>query len=631
MAEISVSQLEKYYGATPVLRGVSFDIQAGEKVAILGANGAGKTTLLKILAGQLEYDGGQVTVAKGRRLGVIDQIPVYPAGWSVEQVLRSAYAEIENLRQEMARLEEQMSRGQADAALLARYGEAEQRLESLGGYELDYQVDKVANGLQISREMRRQPFALLSGGEQTRVNLARMILEQTEILFLDEPTNHLDLEAVDWLGRFLEEYAGTVLTISHDRYFLDQCCQRIIELVDGRCEFYAGSYSYYAEEKKLRYLRRMAEYQNQQEELRRLEEMARRFHSWSTEKMHKKAFAVEKRIARMSVSERPRTVRRMTATFGQMDYETQELLKVKDLTKGYGGRTLFSHLTFTIRNGDRVALLGRNGAGKTTLLRILLGLETADEGKIIKGVGLKPGYLPQQVTFAHPGRTLVETLIDEKRVTAQTARNRLGAFCFSGEEQLKRVDQLSGGEKSRLRLCTLMYDPINLLVLDEPTNHLDIDSREWIEEAVENFHGTLLFVSHDRYFVSRFANRILSWDAEGQLIDHKGTYESYLEKCEQLAAQAAPAPREKKEKKEKKPKPAVRGGSKALAKQISALEREIDALESRAREIEQEQQRAATDPDKLMELMEEKEQCEAQLLDKMQTWEELSEQLAGAG
>ncbi len=621
MADISINGLNKFFGETQILRDITFDIFPGEKVAIVGPNGAGKTTLFRILTGEITYDSGTVSIAKDRTVGIINQIPVFEPGATVEEVLRSAFHRIRAVREQMAELEKQMQTS-TDPVLLTRYGALQQELETLGGYTLDVEVDKVCNGLEISRDMRTQQFEVLSGGEKTRVNLARIILENTDILLLDEPTNHLDLDAVEWLGNFLDSYEGTVVTISHDRYFLDQCCERIIELFEGRADFYAGSYSYYAEERQLRYERRMAEHQNQLEAVKRLEDQSRKMHQWGTEKMHKRAFSIDRRIARMTVADRPKKQKKLSMTFGDPDYETEEVLKVRGICKSFDGREILHDVTFNVKNGEKVAILGDNGTGKTTLLNIILGLEPADDGSVKKGDGLKPAYLPQVVTFENENRTLVDTLIYDKNVTPQTARNRLGRFQFSGEDQLKTVAKLSGGEKSRLRLCELMYDKLNMLVLDEPTNHLDILAREWIEEAVEGFTGTLLFVSHDRYFVSRFASRIIVLMEDGY-VDFTGNYEQYLAFREKKAAERAAAAPVKPKKVREKPK----GGTKPLEKKIAKLEREIAELEAQCADLDERMAQAGADAQKLMELSAERETADEALMEKMEQWEALSTEL----
>lgn len=625
MADITVQNLTKYYGDKLILSDITFDVQAGEKIAILGANGAGKTTLLHILAGRLDYDSGIVSIGDGRTVGMIDQMPSYPEHTTVEDVLKTAFKDAHIIEAQMKELEYKMSIEPENEDLLRRYGICQQKLDAMGGYNRDFEIDKVCNGLDIPKERRIQPFNQLSGGEKTRINLARIILEQTDILLLDEPTNHLDMEAVRWLGDYLESYAGTIVTVSHDRYFLDQCCERIIEVNDHKIEFYAGSYSFYAVERERRYEQKMREHENQMAEMKRLESVSRIMHEHGTEHLAKRAASIDKRIARMKVTDRPKKNKRMNVSFGDPNYETEEVLKVRDITKSYNGRTILQNVTFNVRNGERVAILGDNGAGKTTLLKILLGEETSDDGTIKKGVGLRPAYLPQQVKFENENRNLIDTLIYDKNVTMQTARNRLGAFQFSGEDQLKIVNKLSGGEKSRLRLCELMYDPLNMLILDEPTNHLDLMSREWIEEAVEAFTGTLLFVSHDRYFVERFATRVIYLE-NGKYIDFTGSYADFLNYRERLKASE---PVTQKQLKEKKEKPKQKGGTKNISKRLNVLEREITNLENEQAELDELINQSAADANKLMELLGKKEELEMSLLEKMEEWEKLSEELEG--
>ena len=637
MADISVQNLTKYYGDRLILQDVSFDIQQGEKVAILGANGAGKTTLLNILTGRLPYDGGHVSLGAGKNAGVIDQMPDFPPEATVEDVLRLAFRESDEVAAAMDALTDEMARKPDDASLLKRYAQLETRLEILGGYNRDFEIDRVCNGLEIPQAMRAQRFALLSGGEKTRINLARIILEQTDILLLDEPTNHLDMDAVDWLGNYLEGYRGTVMIISHDRWFIDQCCDRVIEIHDCTCDFYNGNYSYYAVERERRREEQLKHHEHEMAEKKRLEAVARIMHEHGTEHLAKRAASIEKRIARMKVTDRPKKDKKMTVTFGDPNYETEEVLKVRDITKSYNGRKILHDISFNIRNREKVALLGANGAGKTTLLKILLGEEEPDAGVIRKGVGLRPAYLPQQVHFANPHRNLIDTLIYDKNVSMQVARNRLGSFQFTGEQQMKTVDMLSGGEKSRLRLCELMYDPLNFLILDEPTNHLDLASREWIEEAVEAFDGTLLFVSHDRYFVERFATRVLYLE-DGRLTDFIGSYSDFLKYREKGELPENPAP--VSQPKRKKPdvptlddvprppeKPKRTGGTKNLQKQLNTLEREISQLEQQSADLEQQMIDASSDSARLLELMTEKEQCDEALAAKMDEWEAVAAEL----
>ena len=558
MIDISVSGLVKEFEVgNRILDGLSFQVDTGERVGILGPNGCGKTTLLRILTNVVREDEGDVVIAPGKRMGLISQIPVYPAGYTVEDVLDTAFKSLHDMEKEMARLAEEMAHN-TDPALMARYDKLTAAFETGGGYDTQTNKNKVCNGLSISADMRSRLFDQLSGGEKTRVNLGRLILEDTDILLLDEPTNHLDLRATEWLEEYLEKFHGTVLTVSHDRYFLDKVVKRVIEIRNGKAEFYSGNYSFYAVEKEKRELERLRQYEKEQAEIARLTETARKMHEHNTELLHKRAFSIEKRIARMRTTDRPTKERKMTVRFGEKEFHGDEVMTVKNMSKGFGDRILFSDVEMEVVGGERIALLGDNGTGKSTFLKIIMGEESPDTGKLKFGPTVKMGYLPQIIHFDHPERNLVDTMLYALDCTPQTARDRLGAFKFRGEDVFKPVSALSGGEQSRLRLCMLMDAKINLLILDEPTNHLDIQSREWIEEAVEEYEGNLLFVSHDRYFIDRFASRI--WMLEdGKILDFKGGYQEFLayrerQKIYQQAA-AAQAPKIEQPKKEKPKRP----------------------------------------------------------------------------
>ena len=637
MIDISVSNLVKEFEVGhKILDGLTFQVDTGERVGLLGPNGCGKTTLLRILTGVLDYDEGDVVIAPGKRMGLISQIPVYPAGYTVEDVLATAFAPLRKMEEEMAALTEQMGEG-SDPALLSRYDRLTAAYEAAGGYETDTRTNKVCNGLSIPQSMREQLFDKLSGGEKTRVNLARLILEDTDILLLDEPTNHLDLRATEWLEEYLEKFKGTVLTVSHDRYFLDQVVDRIVEIQEGRAEFYEGNYSFYAVEKERRYEEKLRQYEKEQAKIEQLEKAAAQMRIWAysgMDKTFKRVKSMEKRIERMRVTDRPKKERKMEVRFGEREFRGDEVLTIKGLTKSFGDRTLFANLGLEVEGGERIGLLGDNGSGKTTLLKLILGEEEPDSGKIRMGPTVRTGYLPQHVHFDHPERNLVDTLIYDQDCTAQTARNRLAAFKFRGEDVFKPVSALSGGEQSRLRLCMLMDEKINLLILDEPTNHLDIQSREWIEEAVEEYEGNLLFVSHDRYFIERFASRI--WMLEnGQITDFRGGYQDYLAAKARGAAgksaSDAQAPAEKApEPKEKKEKPKRPGGTKNLEKEVAAAERAVGKAEEQMDELEQQIQAASSDYLKLQELYEQREALEEEILKLYGTWEALSAQLEEA-
>ena len=632
MIDISVSNLSKEFEVgKKILDGLTFQVDQGERVGLLGKNGAGKTTLFKILTGEMDWDDGEVHVAPGKGVGLISQIPVYPPAYTVEDVLQTAFDKLRAMETEMAQLAERMG-SDSDPALLRRYDALTAAFEAGGGYDTTTELNKVCNGLEISLDMRGQLFSSLSGGEKTRVNLARLILEDTDILLLDEPTNHLDLRATEWLEEYLDRYKGTVLAISHDRWFLDRVVRRVIEIHDGKAEFYEGNYSFYVVEKEHRYQERLKQYEKEQAKIEQLEKAAEQLRIWAysgNDKIFKRAQSMEKRIERLRTTDKPTKERRLDLKFGESEFRGDEVLTIKDLKKSFDGRTLFDHVDLEVVGGERIALLGDNGTGKSTLLKILMGEEEPDGGKIRKGPTVKIGYLPQIIHFSHPERNLVDTMIYDQDCSTQTARNRLGAFNFRGEDVFKPVSALSGGEQSRLRLCMLMDEKINLLILDEPTNHLDVASREWIEEAVESYEGNLLFVSHDRYFINRFATRI--WMLEnGQITDFRGTFEEYRaaqERKKLLTAAAAPKAEPEKPKKEKPKRP---GGTKELEKQVAAAERAVAKAEERQYELSQKAEEVASNYLELQKVYEEQKALEEEIATLYTKWETLAAELEEA-
>ena len=638
MIDISVSGLVKEFEVgKKILDGLTFQVDAGERVGLLGPNGCGKTTFLRILTGEVHPDEGDIVVAPNKRMGLISQIPVYPAGYTVEDVLDTAFAPLHEMEAEMTRLSQRMAEGESDSALLSRYDKLSAAFQVGGGYETDTNKNKVCNGLSIPQDMRERPFDMLSGGEKTRVNLARLILEDTDILLLDEPTNHLDLRATEWLEEYLDRFKGTVLAVSHDRYFLDKVVRRVVEIQEGKAEFYSGNYSFYAVEKERRYEEKLRQYEKEQAKIQQLEKAAEQLRIWAysgNDKIFKRAQSMEKRIERIRQTDKPRKDRKMAVRFGEREFRGDEVLSIKNLGKSFGERTLFADVNLEVEGGERIALLGDNGTGKSTLIKIIMGEEEPEVGRLRKGPTVKVGYLPQIIHFDHPERTLVDTMLYDLDCTAQTARNRLASFKFRGEDVFKPVSALSGGEQSRLRLCMLMDSKINLLILDEPTNHLDIQSREWIEEAVEDYEGNLLFVSHDRYFIDRFATRI--WMLEdGRITDFKGTYQEYLsakEKGKRSAGGDSPgapsssggiAP-------EKKEKPRRPGGTKNLEKEVNAAERAVAAAEERMFDLEQEIQEASADYLRLQELYQQREALEDELAHLYAVWERLAADLEEA-
>ena len=602
MIDISVKHLKKSYeDAVVILRDLSFDIQSGEHVAILGPNGCGKTTLFRILSGEVGYDDGTVQLASGKRIGLISQIPVYPPEYTTEDVLRTAHRRLENISARLDALAKEMT-ADATPEQLGEYDRLSAEFDRLGGWNADVARDKVANGLDIPARMREQRFDSLSGGEKTRVNLARLILEDTDILLLDEPTNHLDLHATEWLEDYVLHFHGTVLAISHDRWFLDTVAQRCIEIKNGAAEFYAGNYSFYVEERQRRFEEQLKKYEKDQAKYEQLKRAAEQMHLWAfmgADKLHKRAFSMEKRMEKLAVTEKPRVQKKLDLRFAEREFFGDEVILVENLAKRYGDKVLFHDLDLLVEGGDRIALIGDNGCGKSTFLKILMDEESPDAGRVRVGPSVKIAYLPQIIRFAHPERSLYDTMLYEENCLPQSARDRLAQFRFTGEDVFKPVSALSGGELSRLRLCMLMRHDINFLILDEPTNHLDIASREWIEDAVEDYGGALLFVSHDRWFIERFANRI--WElADGEITDFRGTFSQYREyKARQQSI--ASAEKKKQERSPAAPKQDRRQPQRTQ-RQLAHLEREIAKREEQLAALDREAEENASDYQKLMEI-----------------------------
>ena len=598
MIDLTVRDLVKSFEVgNNILDGVTFEVNTGERIGILGRNGCGKTTLFRILCGALSPDSGEISLASGRRLGLISQIPVYPEGWTTEDVLRDAHRRLYQIEDKLTDLAERMEMDDS-AALLSEYDRLSEEFRRLGGYEMDFERDRVANGLDIPAAMRAQPFESLSGGEKTRVNLARLILEDTDILLLDEPTNHLDLRATEWLEEYLLHFHGSVLVISHDRYFLDRVVQRSIDLSTGKAEFYSGNYSFYVVERQRRFDEQLKQYEKDQAKLKQLTEAAEKLHLWAfmgNDKLHKRAFSMEKRIEKLEQTKRP----------------TQER---------NGDRTLFSDVALSVTGGERIALIGDNGAGKTTFLKLLMNQESPDTGYLRRGPTVRVAYLPQIVRFEDDERSMVDTMLYECKCQPQEARDRLGAFGFRGEDVFKSVSALSGGERSRLKLCMLMGSEINFLVLDEPTNHLDIASREWIEDALSDYGEALLFVSHDRYFIEKFATRIWAL-SDGVLTDFRGTFEeyrAYAQRQESLRQTARAAERKKEPKPKKKQ-------NQSPEKQLQKLERAIEKAESAVAALDAEAETFAADYQKLLEIEEKKAVLQTELDGLYAEWEAIAE------
>ncbi len=622
MIDISVSKLNKFYGEHHVLRDLTFSIERGERVGLLGDNGSGKTTLFKILSGELDYDSGEVLIPSDRKIAVVSQIPDYPPEYTVSDVLLSSFSHLEDISKKLRDLEKTME-VYSDSDILARYDSLSSRFEQMGGYTVETEINKTCNGLGIPDSMRERIFDTLSGGEKTRIMIACALLRDPDILLLDEPTNHLDIDAVEWLEEYLPTFRGTVFIISHDRYFIDKCITRVIELSDGSAEFYPGNYSFYVKEREARFEEQLKRYKAEQAAIAKLEFTAERMHGWGmgNKKLQVRAFAIEKRIERMRKTEKPKEYKNtIRAEFNSADFSGDNVLKLNDISKSFEDRSLFDSLSLTMKNGDRIALIGDNGSGKTTLLNIISKNSYPDTGSVVYNPSIKSAMLPQIISFTDENRSILDTMLYDLNVSTQTARNRLASFLFFGDDVFDSVKTLSGGERSRLKLCEIMAGDINLLILDEPTNHLDITSREWIEEAVEEYSGALLFVSHDRFFINKFANRI--WELRnGEIYDFVGTFDEFRRE-KQLQALRLPPPAPQKKEKKEKPKTV---NKKLNDKKIRDVEREISKIEERLSEIEAEEISASSDFETLSKLFEEKESLNALLEEKMLFWESLYE------
>lgn len=624
MAEISVQKLNKYFGDFHLLKDISFDVLEGQRVAIIGANGAGKTTLFKILTGEEDFDEGTLYKAP-KKIGILDQLPSYPEDMTVREVLWQAFSEVEDVAKRLKELEKLMEVVHT-RDVLDEYQKLTERFEMLDGYNLEVLYSKMVSGLDIPKDMQERPFMSLSGGEKTRVNLAKTMLMGTEILLLDEPTNHLDLQSVQWLEGYLASFKGAAVIISHDRYFLDKTTNVTIELENGESRVYNGSYSQYMEQKE-RELEQLEEaIKRQEKEIDRLEFTLNRMKGWGmgSSKMMKKATALEKRISRIERLDSVKKAHKMKGKFNMANRTGDEVYYLDKVSVGFD-RPLIEQLEALVLRGERVAILGENGCGKTTLLKTILGFMEPLSGKIIEGAGLKVGFLPQEIHFEHPERSVLDTVLYDTNLTPGECRSRLAAYGFLGEDVFKEVSVLSGGEKTRLRLCLFMNDQINTLFLDEPTNHLDVASRQWLEDSLDEFHETMLFVSHDRYFINRFATRI--WQVEdGKILDFVGTYDEFVSFMERRAQASSPAAKEIK--KEKAPEVKIEKQKKGLTynekKQLKDAEAESRKLERELDFFQQEAEKYASDYERLADIMEAKDAAELRLLEVYEIIENLS-------
>ncbi|WP_426272879.1 ribosomal protection-like ABC-F family protein [Exiguobacterium sp. R-17] len=569
-----IQHLTKQFGGETILTDVSLFLNEHDRVGLIGRNGSGKTTLLRLLARLDQPDGGVIYQKNGLTIGYLEQLPTYAETMTGLDVLWTAFEEILAIRSRMQQLELLMATAPDDLdALLVRYAEAINAFEQKDGYLLDSKIERMVNGLHL-RPLLTRPFHQLSGGEQTKICLGRMLLMEPHLLILDEPTNHLDLAAVEWLEQFLRDYTGTILLVSHDRVFLDAVVTSIVELEDGELTSYLGNYSAFVVERERRLMEQFHAYQEQQKKIKKMKEAIRRLRQWAneasppSEKLFRKAKSMERALERIERIKRPQLeAKTADVSFSSTDHTSQVVFRAEELSFAYDSRRIFDVVSFEIMAQDRVAIVGTNGSGKSTLLALLLDELSPDAGTLTRGPSNRIGYLSQHAHFEEDAR-LIDWFRDRIAVPEAEARHILARFLFFGPTVFRSILSLSGGERVRLQLAVLVHSSINVLILDEPTNHLDIESRETLEEALENFSGTLIAVSHDRYFLNRLFPKIIWLDH--QITSYTGNYAYAVEKRQ--ASHGTP-PQINHEKKSK-----ISKRSKAPAKEQS-IEQQIEELE----------------------------------------------------
>ncbi|HCC07941.1 MAG TPA: ABC transporter ATP-binding protein [Clostridiales bacterium] len=647
MLAIETKNLQKYYGVNKILSDVSFQINEKEKVGFVGQNGCGKTTLFKMITGIEDYKDGNLIIKKGLTVGYLDQIPNYDENYKVIDVLNMAFLYVHKLNKQMKQIEHEMSvlKDKELEIAIKKYADIQNNFEAKDGYKTEESIARVCNGLGFDEVFINKNFHTLSGGEKTKVILAKILLEAPDILLLDEPTNHLDIEAVEWLEDFMKEYRGTVLIISHDRYFLDRVIEKVIEVDQGKADTYYGNYTYYTEEKERRLLAQITMYTNQQKEIGQMEDAVHRFKDWGArtggDAMFKKMRNMEKRIERMDKTEKPMLVqKKMKLVLNEATRTGNEVLEIKDYGKSFYDKQLFKNANLKLMYLDSAVIIGGNGCGKSTIVKSILNeyieklddtkrrdfpyiqdldLYKKDFGTIKLGSNIKLAYLDQSINFACEEHTVLEEFRENIYIGEKEARNTLAKFLFCGDDVFKKVKSLSGGEKTRLRLGQLIQQDINFLVLDEPTNHLDIDSKQVLEETLTEFEGTIFFISHDRYFINKIANKIFEVK-DKEINCYNGNYDYYkVEKAKLKKIEPLQVSKNQKEQKDKKSyNAAIEERTKATKKQT--LEVKIYGLEKQIEDIDKEAHKDGNEYEKVKELFELKEKIKIQLDDLMLEW-----------
>ncbi len=594
MILLTLQNVNKAFGVNEILKDVCLTLQSGQRMGLVGVNGCGKSTLFRLICGDMEPDSGTISLVKGATLGILTQDADIQSDLTIQEELERVFEPVREMEARMRRMEADMAEAHEDPAAFEQlsnaYARLVQRFEDAGGYEWPSRIQGVLAGLGFARGRETQPANLLSGGEKTRLCLARLLLTQPDLLLLDEPTNHLDLRSTQWLEDTLKKYRGTVLVISHDRYFLNAVCDSMAEISMKRLAQYAGNYDRFAVQRQASLERQLKEYKLQQAEIARQEAIIARYRMYNREKSIKAAESREKRLEKLERIEKPQSEQKVRFNFTARRRTGDDVLMVKDLAKGFDGRTLFRHFDLHLRAGDRVAVIGPNGVGKSTLLNIIAGALTPDEGTVVFGSNVDLGYYDQQQSRLHPEKDVLNELWDDfPRLEMDRIRGVLALFLLTGDDVYQPVGTLSGGERGRVALAKLMLKQDNLLLLDEPTNHLDMDSREVLEAALDDFDGTLLTVSHDRYFINKVATRIVEMTPSG-VTEYLGNYDAYLEKKrleESGEAEAAPAGMTRTQlDKEKRRQRLQQESEKALKQRLAQAEADIADTERRIAALE---------------------------------------------
>ena len=641
---LSCQNISKAFVENQVLKNVSFHIEDHEKAAIVGINGAGKTTLLRIIVGEMTPDDGQVVLARDKTLGYLAQNSTVDTSHTIYEELLSVKADLLRLEEKIRECENNMKHAEGDALedLMKQYTSLTHAFETGGGYLYRSELVGVLKGLGFTEDEFSKPVATLSGGQKTRVALGRLLLQNPDLIILDEPTNHLDMNSIAWLETYLLNYKGAVLIVSHDRYFLDRIAGKVIEIDQSKATTFMGNYSDYAVKKEQLRVAAWNAYMNQQREIKHQEEVIEKLKSFNREKSIKRAESREKMLDKIEVIEKPSEVRTdMKLTLTPRILSGNDVLTVEHLSKSFDSHKLFTDVNFEIKRGEHVAIIGDNGSGKTTLLKILNGLVPADQGTFRLGSNVEIGYYDQEHHVLHSDKTLFEEISDDYPYLNNTQiRNVLAAFLFTGEDVFKRISDLSGGERGRVSLAKLVLSNANFLILDEPTNHLDIMSKEILEDALNGYEGTILYVSHDRYFINRTAHRILDL-TEGQFVSYVGNYDYYLEKHDTVMAAieastpqsadadntAATKAAESEVKLDWKAQKEEQARLRKKENDLKKCEEKIAELETRISEIDTEMSDPSigTQVAKLQELTKEQTSCQEQLEKLYEQWEELAE------